>query len=93
MLTFSSDESLPEIKVRVSGRNFLIHVLCETQRGIQVKILQEIEKLHLSIGNTSLLPFGTSMIYLTIAAEMNDEYDMEYKDFVENLCVAIHQIR
>ncbi|OIW10887.1 hypothetical protein TanjilG_27833 [Lupinus angustifolius] len=62
--------SLPEIEARVSEKNVLIRIHCEKQKGILVNILKEIEKLHLSVINSSALPFGTSIMDITIIAEV-----------------------
>lgn len=66
----SSDESLPEIEARVSEKDVLIRIHCENQKGFVVKILSEIEKLQLSVANSSVLPFGKSTLDITIIAQV-----------------------
>lgn len=66
-----SDEALlPEIEARVSEKDVLIRIHCEKQKGFMGKILGEIEKLHLSVINTSVLPFGNSTFDITVIAQV-----------------------
>lgn len=66
-----SNETLPEIKVRVYDKNILIRIHCEKQRGLLVKILEEIEKLHLLVINTNVMPFASSALDITVTAEVS----------------------
>ena len=61
---------LPEIEARVSDKDVLIRIHCEKQKGCAAKILSEVEKLHLSVLNTSVLPFGNSTFDVTIVAQV-----------------------
>lgn len=65
-----SDLALPEIEVRASDKDVLIRIHCEKQQGILLKVLGEIENLHLSIINSSALPFGNSSLDITITAKV-----------------------
>lgn len=65
-----SDKALPEIEAKVSDKDVLIRIHCEKQKGFLVKILSEIERLHLSIVNSSALPFGNSTLDITIIAQV-----------------------
>lgn len=67
----NSDQPLPEIEARVSDKNVLIRIHCEKQKGCLANILSEIEKLHLTIVNSSVLPFGSSTNHITIVAQVN----------------------
>lgn len=65
------DESaLPEIEARVSEKDVLIRIHCEKQKGVVVKILSEIEKLQLSVVNSSIFPFGASTLDITITSQV-----------------------
>lgn len=66
-----SNETLPEIKVRVYDKNILIRIHCEKQRGLLVKILEGIEKLHLLVINTNVMPFASSALDITVTAEVS----------------------
>lgn len=65
-------QALPEIEARVSEKDVLIRIHCEKQKGAVVKILSEIEKLdHLSVVNSSVLPFGNSTLDIAIIAQVD----------------------
>ncbi|CAK9150594.1 unnamed protein product [Ilex paraguariensis] len=85
----SSDESLPEIEARVCNKNVLLRIHCEKQKGQLVKILTQIEKLNLSVVNTSVFPFGSLALDITITAEMEKEFSMTVKDVVRSLSSAL----
>jgi len=61
---------LPEVEARVSKRNVLIRILCEKEKVVLANIFREIEKLHLSVINSSALSFGSSVLDTTIVAEV-----------------------
>ncbi|XP_041016564.1 transcription factor bHLH18-like [Juglans microcarpa x Juglans regia] len=84
-----SDEALPEIEARISDKDVLIRIHCEKNRGVVVKILGEIENLHLSVVNSSVLPFGNSTLDITVIAQMDNEFDLTAKDLVKTLRVAL----
>ncbi|KAI3958790.1 hypothetical protein MKX01_023466 [Papaver californicum] len=79
------NEPLPEIEARVSHKNVLIRIHCEKRKGVFVKILSQIEKLHLSIMNSNAIPFDDSSLAITVTAQMNAEYSMTVKDLVQSL--------
>ncbi|GFZ18863.1 basic helix-loop-helix (bHLH) DNA-binding superfamily protein [Actinidia rufa] len=81
-------KALPEIEARISEKNVLIRVHCEKQKGFAVKLLSEIEKNHLSVVNSSFLPFGQYTIDITVVAQMDAEFCMTVKDLVRNLRTA-----
>lgn len=67
----SSTEALPEIEARVSDKNILIKIHCEKHKGVLVRTLAEIEKHHLSVFNTSVMPFANSALDITVMAQVN----------------------
>ncbi|ESW27774.1 hypothetical protein PHAVU_003G231100 [Phaseolus vulgaris] len=83
--------SLPEVEARVSKKNVLIRILCEKEKVVLVNIFREIEKLHLSVINSSALSFGSSVLDTTIVAEMEDEFKMSVKELAGNLRVGLMQ--
>jgi hypothetical protein len=64
------NELLPDIKVKVSENNILIYINCEKENGIQLKILDMLQNLHLFVTSTSVLPFGNSTLGITIIAQV-----------------------
>ncbi|KAH0865818.1 hypothetical protein HID58_083029 [Brassica napus] len=83
-----SSSNLPEIEVRVSGKDVLIKIICEKQKGNLIKIMGEIEKLGLSITNSSLLPFGPTSD-ISIIAQKTGDFDMKVEDVVKSLSYGL----
>ncbi|KAF8406154.1 hypothetical protein HHK36_008234 [Tetracentron sinense] len=80
-----SNEPLPEIEVRVSDKTILVRIHCEKRNGVLVKALDEIQKLHLTVVNSCAMPFGSSVLDISIIAQMDFEFCMTVKDLVRNL--------
>lgn len=71
--TFSSESCrcLPEIQVKGWDRDVMIRIQCEKIKGFCItRVLNEVEKLHLSVVNTNVLPFGNSLLDITIVAQV-----------------------
>nr|KYP67071.1 Transcription factor bHLH25 [Cajanus cajan] len=83
--------SLPEVEARVSEKHVLIRIHCDKQRGLFMNILKEVENLHLSVMNSSILLFGTSKLDITIVAEMEQEFGLSVKELARNLRVGLMQ--
>ncbi|TXG60007.1 hypothetical protein EZV62_014580 [Acer yangbiense] len=86
---FNSKLYLPHIEARVSDRDVLIRIHCENHKGCIVNILNEIEKLPLTVVNSNVLPFGNSTLDVTVVAQMEVGSTITVKDFVKNLRQAL----
>lgn len=64
------DEPLPEIEARFCDKNVLIRIHCEKRKGLLEKSVTEIEKLHLTVINSSVMTFGSSALDITIIAQV-----------------------
>ncbi|KAK7381548.1 hypothetical protein VNO80_00093 [Phaseolus coccineus] len=88
-ITNSSTETncsiLPEMGARVLGKEVLIEIHCEKEYGVELKILDHLENLHLCVTGSSVLPFGNSALCITITAQMDEECQMTVNDLVKNL--------
>ncbi|KAE8704086.1 Transcription factor bHLH18 [Hibiscus syriacus] len=84
-----SNDAFPEIEARVSDKDVLIRIQCKNNKGCITNIINEVEKLHLFVLNTSVLPFGQATHDITIAAQMEAEFSMTVKDLVKSLRVAL----
>ncbi|OAY75668.1 Transcription factor bHLH25 [Ananas comosus] len=80
-------QSLPEIEAKISEKAVLIKIHCENRKGVLVKALSEIERLHLSIVNTSVVPFANSSLDITV----EEEFSLTVKDLVKKLNMAFKQ--
>lgn len=67
----NSDQPLPEIEARVSGKDVLIRIHCNNLNGRAATILNELEKYHLTVQSSSFLPFGNNTLDITIVAQVN----------------------
>ncbi|KAL5710625.1 hypothetical protein ACHQM5_021165 [Ranunculus cassubicifolius] len=65
-----SHESLPEIQAKVSNKSVLIRIHCDNQKGVMAKVLAEVEKLNLSVANSSFMAFGTSTLDITVLTQV-----------------------
>ncbi|KAJ0233389.1 Transcription factor bHLH18 [Hirschfeldia incana] len=83
-----SSSNLPEIEVKASGKDVIIKLLCEKQKGNLIKIMGEIEKLGLSITNSSVLPFGPTFD-ISIIAQKTCDFDMKLEDVMMNLSCGL----
>ncbi|KAL0733675.1 hypothetical protein Bca4012_009885 [Brassica carinata] len=83
-----SSLNLPVIEVRVSGKDVIIKILCEKQKGNLIKIMGEIEKLGLSITNSSVLPFGPTFD-VSIIAQKTGDFDMKVEEVVKSLSCGL----
>ncbi|KAL5819896.1 hypothetical protein ACOSQ3_023854 [Xanthoceras sorbifolium] len=80
---------LPHIEARVSDRDVLIRIHCKNNKGCIVSILNEIEKLPLTVVNSSVLPFGNSTLDVTVVAQMEVGLAITVKELVKNLQQAL----
>ncbi|KAK9285944.1 hypothetical protein L1049_025146 [Liquidambar formosana] len=78
-----SGKPLPEIEARVSNKDVLIRIHCEKHEGFIVKILSKIEKLHLTITHSSVLPFGNYTMVITVVAQVGKELVNEINQALE----------
>ncbi|KAK7336013.1 hypothetical protein VNO80_28208 [Phaseolus coccineus] len=82
---YGSNEAVPpEVEARVLGKQVLIKIHCGKQKGILLKIMSQLEHLHLYISTSNVLPLGNT-IDITIIAQMGDKYNMVVKDLVKEL--------
>ncbi|KAK3416625.1 hypothetical protein EUGRSUZ_H02389 [Eucalyptus grandis] len=79
------EQQLPEIEARVLDKHVLLRIHHEKRKGRTTEILREIEKLNLSILNSSVLSFGSSILEMTIVAQMDVDFCMNIEDLVKNL--------
>ncbi|KAK9071079.1 hypothetical protein SSX86_009647 [Deinandra increscens subsp. villosa] len=86
-----SEQQFPEIKVRFIGDEVLIRIHCEKKSGVVEKTLAEIEKLHLSVINSTAVIFANSMLHITVIAQMDKDVTMTMKEFVRNLHLGLKQ--
>ncbi|WVZ60065.1 hypothetical protein U9M48_010131 [Paspalum notatum var. saurae] len=60
---------LPEIEARFSEKSVMVRVHCENGKGVAVKVLSEVEELHLGIIHANVMPFPEGTLIITITAK------------------------
>ncbi|KAK7386179.1 hypothetical protein VNO78_26213 [Psophocarpus tetragonolobus] len=83
--SYTSTTSLPQVEARVLEKEVLIGIHCQKQKDIVLKIMAMLQNFHLSLTSSSVLPFGTSTLKVTIVAQMGDKYCMTVNDVVKSL--------
>ncbi|CAI9102130.1 OLC1v1000350C2 [Oldenlandia corymbosa var. corymbosa] len=69
-------QSLPEIEAKLCNKNILLRIHCENHKGVLVKLLAEVEKLNLSVLSTSVSPFGSFALDITIIALVSYNFEI-----------------
>ncbi|KAF3572952.1 hypothetical protein F2Q69_00062816 [Brassica cretica] len=83
-------QPLPEIEAKVSQNEVLIRIHCEKSKGRMIDILNTIENFQLRVENSIVLPFGDSILDITILAQMGKDFSVSaLEDFVRNLRLAM----
>ncbi|KAK8936476.1 Transcription factor bHLH25 [Platanthera zijinensis] len=90
--TSSTDEN-PEIQVKLSNKSLLIKIHCDNRKGMLVRYLSEIEKLHITVSSTSVLPFAASSLDITVMAQTEEGFSMSMKDLARKLSSVYRQFR
>ncbi|KAK4712037.1 hypothetical protein R3W88_006550 [Solanum pinnatisectum] len=82
----SSDRDLrADIEVRFSDNNVLIRITCVRRNAFVLNIHNEIEKLHLTIVQSCMMPFGKQEIDITLVAQMEESFCMTLKDVAKHV--------
>ncbi|KAG6496739.1 transcription factor bHLH25-like [Zingiber officinale] len=84
-------ELLPKIEAKMFENTVLVKIHCEKHKGVVVKALSEIEKIHLSVVNTSVILFTSSSLDITVMAQMEEGFHITAKDVVKKLSSAFRQ--
>ncbi|MED6122272.1 hypothetical protein PIB30_038290 [Stylosanthes scabra] len=82
----SSNNTLPEIKARVSGKDILIRIHCHKQQcnTTSAIILAQLEKHHLTVHTTTSLPFANNTLDITILAQVTN-YNYSFLSKLDSL--------
>lgn len=73
----TNSETLPKVEASLQGNTILIRIQCEKRKGALVMVLSEIDKLCLSVINTSVVQFGSSL-NMTITTEASSLINTVY---------------
>ncbi|WOG92962.1 hypothetical protein DCAR_0312240 [Daucus carota subsp. sativus] len=88
-----NNESLPVIEVRLSETDVFLRIQCQKFPGLAVKMLSDIEKLHTTIVSSSVMPFASNSLLITVIAQMNMEFCMTADDLMKRLQLTALKLR
>ncbi|XP_047088146.1 transcription factor bHLH18-like [Lolium rigidum] len=88
--TATNGNSLPEIEARISESTVMVKIHCEDGKGVLVKLLAEVEGLHLSITHTNVIPFPSCTVNITIMAKVEEGFNNAPEEIVSKLHAALH---
>ncbi|GJN41274.1 hypothetical protein PR202_gn00622 [Eleusine coracana subsp. coracana] len=67
--TLAASKQLPEIDARFTENSVMVRIHCDNGKAVVVKVLAEIEELHLGIIHANVMPFSASTLIITITAK------------------------
>ncbi|XP_045083239.1 transcription factor NAI1-like [Aegilops tauschii subsp. strangulata] len=88
--TTTTGSVLPEIEARVSESDVMVRIHCEDGKGVLVRLLAEVEGLHLSITHVNAIPFPACTVVITVTAKVDDGFSVTAEDIVGKLEAALH---
>ncbi|TKV92104.1 hypothetical protein SEVIR_9G141800v4 [Setaria viridis] len=88
----ATGNALPEIEARISDGNVvMVRVHCRDAKGVLVRLLAEVEELHLAITHTNVVQFSASVLIINIIAKVEQGFNTTADDIVGRLNAALHQ--
>ncbi|CAN6339220.1 unnamed protein product [Urochloa humidicola] len=87
----SGSQQLPEIEARLSEKSVLLRIHCYNARGLLVRVIAEVEQMHLSITHTNVMPFLASTAIITITAKVEDGFSATVDELVRSIHSVLHQ--
>ncbi|RLN17358.1 transcription factor bHLH18-like [Panicum miliaceum] len=91
--TTGNNNALPEIEVRISeGDAVMVRIHCRDAKGVVVRLLAEVEGLHLSITHTNVVQFFSSVLIVNVMAKVEQGFNSTADDIVGRLNAALHAL-
>ncbi|CAI9761048.1 unnamed protein product [Fraxinus pennsylvanica] len=82
----SFDEKiLPEIEARACNNLIHLRISIKKHKGYLQRILDEIERLNLTLDNTNVTPFGNFALDISITAKLEKDSGLTVKEIVQTL--------
>ncbi|XP_037422499.1 transcription factor bHLH19-like isoform X2 [Triticum dicoccoides] len=85
----TTGSALPEIEARISESDVMMRIHCEDAKGVLVRLLAEVEGLHLSITHANAIPFPACTLIITVTAKVDDGFSVTAEDIVGKLEAAL----
>ncbi|KAK3146501.1 hypothetical protein QOZ80_3BG0267270 [Eleusine coracana subsp. coracana] len=83
--TMAASKQLPKIEARFSENSVMVTIHCDNGKTVVVKVLAEIEELHLGIIHASVMPFSASTLIITITAKVEEGFTVTAENIVGRL--------
>ncbi|KAK3149752.1 hypothetical protein QOZ80_3AG0222170 [Eleusine coracana subsp. coracana] len=83
--TLAASKQLPEIDARFSENSVMVRIHCDNGKAVVVKVLAEIEELHLGIIHANVMPFSASTLIITITAKVEEGFTVTAENIVGRL--------
>ncbi|PAN45744.1 hypothetical protein PAHAL_9G139200 [Panicum hallii] len=91
--TTGNNNALPEIEVRISeGDAVMVRIHCRDAKGVVVRLLAEVEGLHLRITHTNVVQFSASVLIVNVMAKVEQGFSSTADDIVGRLNAALHAL-
>ncbi|KAH9624119.1 hypothetical protein KSS87_020584 [Heliosperma pusillum] len=87
-----SDDTLPQVEVKIFNKTLLIKVQCEKQRGILSQLFTEVETYDLTLLNSNVMAFGATAMDITIVGQMGEGCRGQVKSLVEAIYAVLRRI-
>ncbi|XP_062211997.1 transcription factor bHLH18-like [Phragmites australis] len=88
----ATSSALPEIEARISEERYvMLRIHCTDAKGVLVRVLAEVEGLHLSITHANVMLFPACTLIITITAKMEEGFNATTDGIVERLNSALSQ--
>ncbi|CAN6357235.1 unnamed protein product [Urochloa humidicola] len=91
MASGGDGQQLPEIEARLSEKSLLLRIHCHNARGLLVRVIAEVEQMHLSITHTNVMPFLASTAIITITAKVEEGFSATVDEIVRSIHSVLHQ--
>ncbi|XP_044983942.1 transcription factor bHLH18-like [Hordeum vulgare subsp. vulgare] len=87
--TTTGGSALPEIEARITESNVMVRIHCEDSKGVLVRLLAEVEGLHLSITHANAIQFPACTVIITVMAKVDDGFSVTAEDIIAKVEAAL----
>ncbi|CAN6228233.1 unnamed protein product [Urochloa humidicola] len=86
-----SRNPLPEIEAHLMDKDKMVmmRIHCEDGKGVAVRVLAEVDELHLSVIHANVTPFPASTLIITITAKVEEGFTVTADEIVGRLNSAL----
>ncbi|KAJ1271120.1 hypothetical protein BS78_06G104600 [Paspalum vaginatum] len=85
----AAKKPLPDIEARFLEKSVMVKIHCEDGKGVAVRVLTELEALHLSFIHTNVMTFSAATLIITITAKVVEGFSVTADEIVGRLNSAL----